>query len=105
MKPIRKLPAIFYCSGSGQEPVREWLKSLNSADRKTIGEDIAYVQYKWPLGKPRVDHLRVCLGSAQPHWKSNRPCLVCSESFSNDFAAWICQENSTNTAFRFGIGH
>ncbi len=57
MKPIRKLPAIFYCSGSGQEPVREWLKSLDSADRKTIGEDIAYVQYKWPLGKPRVDHL------------------------------------------------
>jgi phage-related protein len=58
MKPIRKLPAIFYCSGSGHEPVREWLKSLDSADRKTIGEDIAYVQYKWPLGKPRVDHLR-----------------------------------------------
>jgi len=23
-----------------------------------IGEDIAYVQYKWPIGKPRVDHLR-----------------------------------------------
>jgi hypothetical protein len=44
MKPIRKLPAIFYCSGSGHEPVREWLKSLDSADRKTIGEDIAYVQ-------------------------------------------------------------
>jgi phage-related protein len=23
-----------------------------------IGEDIAYVQFKWPIGKPRVDHLR-----------------------------------------------
>ena len=23
-----------------------------------MGEDIAYVQYKWPIGEPRVDHLR-----------------------------------------------
>jgi len=23
-----------------------------------LGEDIAYVQFKWPIGKPRVDHLR-----------------------------------------------
>ena len=58
MKTIRKLPAIFFCSINGREPVREWLKSLDPADRKTIGEDIAYVQYKWPLGKPRVDYLR-----------------------------------------------
>ena len=27
-------------------------------DRRSIGEDIAYVQFKWPIGKPRVDHLR-----------------------------------------------
>lgn len=27
-------------------------------DRRSIGEDIAYVQYKWPIGKPRMDHLR-----------------------------------------------
>ena len=37
--------------------MREWLKELPKDDRKTIGEDIAYVQYKWPIGKPRVDHL------------------------------------------------
>ena len=30
MKPIQKLPAIFYCSASGHEPVREWLKTLNT---------------------------------------------------------------------------
>jgi phage-related protein len=58
MKAIRKLPAIFYCSANGHEPVREWLKSMNQMDRKIIGEDIAYVQYKWPIGKPRVDYLR-----------------------------------------------
>ena len=42
----------------GSEPVREWLKSLPKDERKAIGEDIAYVQFKWPIGKPRVDHLR-----------------------------------------------
>lgn len=58
MSSARKIPAIFYRTSSGDEPVREWLKALNKADRQAIGEDIAYVQYKWPIGKPRVDHLR-----------------------------------------------
>jgi phage-related protein len=58
MSLSRKLPAIFYRAASGDEPVREWLKGLNKSDRQAIGEDIAYVQYKWPIGKPRVDHLR-----------------------------------------------
>ena len=38
--------------------VRAWLMSLSVDERKRIGTDIAYVQFKWPLGKPRVDHLR-----------------------------------------------
>lgn len=54
----QKLRAVFYRSATGKEPVREWPKELPKDDRKTIGEDIAYVQYKWPIGKPRVDHLR-----------------------------------------------
>lgn len=58
MSSTRRLPAVFYRSASGDEPVREWLKALVKTDRQTIGEDIAYVQYKWPIGKPRVDHLR-----------------------------------------------
>lgn len=53
-----KLNAVFYRSRGGVEPVRDWLKSLSKADRRAIGEDIAYVQWKWPIGKPRVDHLR-----------------------------------------------
>lgn len=53
-----RLNAVFYATSSGNEPVREWLKGLPKQDRRAIGEDIAYVQYKWPIGKPRVDHLR-----------------------------------------------
>src|SRR2546428_592098 len=30
----------------------------SSEECKAIGEDIAYVQFKWPIGKPHVDHLR-----------------------------------------------
>lgn len=58
MKTIKKLPAIFYRSSSGQEPVREWLKTMSQGEKKTIGEDIAYVQFKWPIGKPKVDYLK-----------------------------------------------
>jgi phage-related protein len=58
MAADRKLPAFFYRTASGDEPVRDWLKTLGKLDRQSIGEDIAYVQYKWTIGKPRVDHLR-----------------------------------------------
>lgn len=53
-----RLAAIFFRSKAGGEPVRAWLKRLPKEDRRKIGEDIAYVQFKWPVGKPRVDHLR-----------------------------------------------
>ena len=58
MTAMRKIPAIFFRRSSGDEPVRDWLITLDKLDRQTIGEDIAYVQYKWPIGKPKVDHLR-----------------------------------------------
>src|SRR5450759_1218691 len=54
---LPKLNAVFYKSQSGTEPVRDWLKRLPKEASKAIGEDMAYVQFKWPIGKPRVDHL------------------------------------------------
>ena len=48
----KKLPAIFYRSPGGNEPVREWLKALPSRDRKLLGLDIATVEYGWPAGPP-----------------------------------------------------
>ena len=58
MASTPKLSAYFYRTAAGSEPVREWLRGLTKAERQIIGEDVAYVQYKWPIGKPRVDHLR-----------------------------------------------
>jgi len=36
----RPLPAFFFQTEAGREPVREWLKNLPSGERKIIGEDI-----------------------------------------------------------------
>src|SRR5882724_3706403 len=55
MKPgFKRLPARFYRSDSGREPVREWLKDLDLEDRKVIGEDIKDVEFSWPIGMPLV---------------------------------------------------
>ena len=51
------LNASFFRSDSGNEPVREWLKTLPAADRRIMGEDIKTVQFGWPLGMPLVRHL------------------------------------------------
>jgi len=51
------LSVAFFRSGSGNEPVREWLKSLSREERKIIGEDIKTVQFGWPLGMPLVRKL------------------------------------------------
>jgi hypothetical protein len=57
MKSERPLRVVFYRTGAGCEPVREWLKSLPKEECKIIGVDILKVQYGWPLGKPLVDNL------------------------------------------------
>jgi phage-related protein len=51
---LKRLPARFYRSAGGREPVREWLKGLDAEDRKLIGEDIKDVEFSWPIGMPLV---------------------------------------------------
>ena len=49
---MKRLPASFFALPSGREPVRDWLKDLDSEDRKVVGEDIKDVEYGWPIGMP-----------------------------------------------------
>jgi phage-related protein len=44
------LSVAFFRAASGNEPVREWLKSMP-------GEDLKTVQFGWPLGMPLVRKL------------------------------------------------
>jgi phage-related protein len=49
---IPRFQVKFYKTNAGNEPVREWLLSLEQADKKTIGEDIKTIQFGWPIGMP-----------------------------------------------------
>ena len=52
IKKPKRLPAKFYKSKNGSEPVREWLSELDREDRKLIGTDIMDVEFSWPIGMP-----------------------------------------------------
>ena len=64
-----KLPAFFYRTGSGEEPVREWLRRLPDGDRRVIGFDLHRVQSGWPVGMP----LCRSLGGGLWELRSNLP--------------------------------
>lgn len=49
---LKKLPAAFYRSATGNEPVRDWLRSLDRTDRRIVGQDIATAEFGWPVGMP-----------------------------------------------------
>lgn len=48
----KKLPARFYVSQTGRNPVREWIMEQSAEDRRTVGKDIQKVEFGWPLGRP-----------------------------------------------------
>ncbi|GAB4443849.1 MAG: type II toxin-antitoxin system RelE/ParE family toxin [Anaerolineae bacterium] len=52
-----RLRVVFYKTEPGKEPVRDWLKSLSTNEKKIIGQDIKTVQFGWPLGMPVVRKL------------------------------------------------
>ena len=52
-KQGKRVPAIFFRTEAGGEPVRDWLKALPlTEDRKRIGEDIKAVEFGWPIRMP-----------------------------------------------------
>jgi len=48
----KHIPAVFFRSETGAEPVRDWLKGLAKHDRFRIGTDIKTVEFGWPIGMP-----------------------------------------------------
>ena len=48
----RKIPLVFFRNNSGEEPVRDWLKGLDRAERRAIGIDLLRAQWRWPVGMP-----------------------------------------------------
>lgn len=52
-----KLGCEFYMTEGGEVPVRSWIKAQDVQAKTKIGEDIEHVQWRWPVGKPRVGTL------------------------------------------------
>ncbi|MCV0396116.1 MAG: type II toxin-antitoxin system RelE/ParE family toxin [Rhizobiaceae bacterium] len=55
---MKRIVARFYRTDAGNEPVRTWLLSLDTDDRRTVGKDIATVEFGWPVGMPVCRPLR-----------------------------------------------
>jgi phage-related protein len=70
--PSPEVPVRFYRSDTGKEPVREWLRGLDSGDRKAIGLDLMRVQFGWPIGMPLVRSLKDGLWEVRSSLPSQR---------------------------------
>ncbi len=66
------VPVRFYRTDTGIEPAREWLRSLDRADRHTIGFDLMRVQFGWPIGMPLVRSLKGRLWEVRSTLPSHR---------------------------------
>jgi phage-related protein len=69
---MKKLPAAFYATANGNEPVREWLKALNDDDRRVVGLDIATAEFGWPVGMPLCRSLGKGLFEIRSHISDKR---------------------------------
>ena len=91
------LEVRFFRTTAGNEPVREWLKSLTREDRKRIGEDIKTAQFGWPIGMPLIRKLekgalggpyhtgrRNCSRHLHRYWKSYGPAPRVRQEISED---------------------
>jgi len=68
----KHLTAIFFRTASGNEPVRDLLRSLPIEDRRVAGRDIAVVEYGWPVGLPTCRPLGAGLWEVRSSLPSHR---------------------------------
>ena len=68
MAHYHPIPVVFYKEEhSGNEPVKEWILSLDKNCRKILGKDIRTVQLGWPIGMPVVRSLGSGLWEIRSH--------------------------------------
>jgi len=69
---LKRVPAIFYRTEAGSEPVRSWLRAMDSQDRRLVGEDIKTVEFGWPVGMPTCRPMGDGLHEVRTHLPGNR---------------------------------
>jgi phage-related protein len=68
----KPLPARFYRTIGGTEPVRDWLRGLDPPDRRIIGADIKEIEFDWPVGMPVCRSLGHGLWEVRSHISRRR---------------------------------
>lgn len=76
MEVEKRVHADFFKTESGNEPVRDFLKSLEPYDKKSVGADIMAVEMLWPIGYPTVRKLDKDLWEVRSHISDKRICRV-----------------------------
>lgn len=72
----KRLFTNFFKNEKEQEPVRDFLKSLSVADRKSIGADIMAIEISWPIGYPKVRKLDTDLWEIRSNISDKRICRI-----------------------------
>ncbi len=72
----QKIPLVFYRTAAGGEPVREWLKGLEEAERQGVGRDLMRAQWRWPVGMPLCRPLGSGLWEIRTDLPTNRTARV-----------------------------
>ena len=73
---LKPIPLVFWRSLTGREPVRDWLNELSREDKRTIGRDMAKVQYGWPMGLPLCRPLSAGLWEMRASLPSKREARI-----------------------------
>jgi phage-related protein len=81
------IPLRFWRSTSDREPVRDWLNELPLEDRRTVGRDIAKVQYGWPIGLPLCRPLSGALWEVRSSLPSKREARVLFGFYNGELIA------------------
>lgn len=80
----KTLPIRFFATASGAEPVRDFLLELSSDDRRTVGIQIAKIEFGWPIGMPVCRLLRDNLYEVRVNISSGRIVRVLFTPFGGE---------------------
>lgn len=69
---MKKLPAIFFKTENGKEPVRDCLQGFTRSDKQAIGEDIKRVEFGWPIGMPTCEAMGDGMFQTRTNLATNR---------------------------------
>ena len=68
----KRIIMSFYRTPVGNEPVREWLKSMSKDDREIIGKDLLKIELGFPIGMPLCRSLGNGLWECRSDLSQNR---------------------------------